>query len=432
MTDCRRNLAVVLCFSTIAACKGKTEAPVAAPATAAAAQAAPAKPAEPAAPANPVAAELAPLWGDIAKCEDLSDLYAKDKCPANFKLLETVRTAYEAVEKDPKRFSQIYDAVVDQVIHGTDLKARNCAAYAAWSKGYRGGKLYENNDKLAQELLDTLKKLGKEDGNTGYGIANMLGGWWSKDGPVRKALTKTLGDKTALSISGRRELIRHSGWVAKDVPDVLSAIRAVATDDKEDMVIRGEAISALAGVVADKPEVVENLLFLASDSNKDVVLATLPALGRVKAGTEGAKKSQAKMLERLNNPEPNPYASSIGTPLGQFADLDGLKDFTTFYTANAAKPGVSGWYSNFLYAMALSARFKEDAAADTALRAAVDTLLKDKGLTASDKGYTMDTLGFLGGPKSVATCKKYASDADAGVAAAANKCVTKAQAPAAK
>ncbi len=375
-------------------------------------------------------AELAPLWADIAKCEDTSELYAKDKCPGNFKLIETVKTAYEAVEKDPKRFAQVYDAVVDQLINGTDLKARSCAAYAAWSKAYRGGKAYEGNSKLALDLLAALKKLDKEDGYVGYGIANVLGSWWQKDGEVRKAMLATIKDQSIKSLGGRRELIRHSGWAAKDVPDIFGALRGVAFDPTDNEEVRSEAVSSLAGVARDKPEVVDVLIGLVDDPLLSVARAAVSGLGSAKAATPEAKKAQDKLIELLNGGATKVPLSTIGSALGRITEIDGIAAATTYFTANADKPGVVGAYVEVIYNATFSGHFKDNVDGDKALRAGVDLLLKNKGATVSDRRYALDTLGGLGGPKSAAACKKFEADADASLAAAAKKCIEKATAPA--
>lgn len=428
-TLARAALCATLLLSGAGACKGKgAPPPPAAPAKEGGAGSVAAKPASD----NPVVAELAPLWVEIAKCTELSDLYAQAKCPANFQLLETVKAANAAVDKNPKRLGQVHEALVEQVVHGTSLKARTCAAYADWSKGAAGGKAYEGNLQLAQELLGALKKLDQDDQGVGYGIANMLSGLWRTSGEGRKSMLTALQDKTIKAKSGRPELLRHAGWVAKDTPEVLSAIRAVATDTTDELGVRQQAISALGGVARDKPELVEPLLFLSAEPIRDIQVSAIGALGNLKAGTPEAKKAQGKLLELLNAPEPNALAQSIPSALGKLADLEGLAGFTTYYRANAAKPGVTGSYSNLLYAMAFSGRFKNDAPGEAALRKGIDTLLQDKQLGASDRRYTMDTLGALGGASSVASCKKYEKDADASVAAASVKCVQKASAPRAK
>ncbi|MBI5610581.1 MAG: hypothetical protein HY902_17025 [Deltaproteobacteria bacterium] len=426
----------------VAGCKGKAPETPAAPAPAAKAEepakelakavepaaAAPAAPAAPAASNNPAVAELAPLWPDIAKCEDTSDLYAKDKCPANFKLLETTKAAYEGREKDPARFSQVYEAIVDQIIHGTDLKARNCAAYAAWSKGYRGGKAFEDNNKLAMDLLDALKKLDKDDNYVGYGIANVLGGRWSKDDDVRKAMVAATKDKTIKSLGGRRELIRHAGWVAKDVADIYSGIRGVAMDASDAEEVRSEAISSLAGLARDKPEVIDVLIGMVDDPVLAVARGAVMGLGSAKAATPEAKKAQDKLVELLTGGATKVPLSSLGSALGRIADLDGIGAVAKYFAANGDKPGVVNAYMEVIYGACTSGRFKDNADADKALRAGADAILKAKAATASDRRYALTSLGALGGPKSVAACKKLTGDAEASVAEAANKCIEKASA----
>jgi hypothetical protein len=121
-------------------------------------------------------------------------------------------------------------------------------------------------------------------------------------------------------------------------------------------------------------------------------------------------------------------ASAAASALAPVADLDGLGAVGAWYKTNAATAGVPATMSNFLYYVASGLRFKDDAAGQTAIRKAIDALLKDKGLTPYDKGYTMDTLAALGGPKSVATCGRFAKDKDEALAAKAKACVEKAKA----
>lgn len=403
-----------------AAAPGATTAPAAAKAPEAA----------PAAPANPVVAEFAPLFVDIAKCEDLSDLYAKEKCPANYKLLEAVIAAYEGVEKDKTRFEQVYGALVEQVVNGTDIKARKCAAYAAWSKGNRGGDLFADNEKVSLDLLGALAKMPKEDEYLGYETANMLGNAWKKDTGVRKALISAIKDKTILTTRGRGELIRHAGWVAAEVPDVLSAIRTVATDATDDIDVRKEGMSALGSVLKAKPEMIESLLFITAEPNVDAQMGAITAIASVTPATPEALKAQAKLVELLAATDPNPLASGILRSLGRFADLDGIKAATTYYAANAAKPGVASTYANMLSTLAYGGRFKDNPEGDAALRGAAESVLKGADSKPSDKDYALQALGALGGPKSVAACKKFSADAEKSVAAAAAKCVQKASAPA--
>ncbi len=384
----------------------------------------------PAPSANPAVAELAPLWPEIATCEDTSDLHAKDKCPANFKLLETMIAATAAADKDAARFGQLHEALVDHVVNGTDPKARSCAAYADWAKANRGGAAYQGNTALATQLVGALSKLAEDDGGVGYGIANMLGGWWKKDGEVRTAMIAAFKDHAVKSAGGRTELMRHAGWVAAATPEVLSALTVVAADVTDKPQIRREALSALSGAVREKPELVDILVTISADADADAKTGAIQALGEVKAGTPEADKAQTRMIALLEEPE---TTRALPTAFGKIADGKGLTAFAAHYAATASKegPGASAAFSDFLYAMALSGRIA-GSPDEAAVRTSIDKLLKDKQLAAFNKGYVMASLGALGGPKSVATCKKFEKDADAGVAAAAAKCTAAAAKPAAK
>lgn len=379
----------------------------------------------PAAVANPAIAELAPLWPEIAKCDELSDYYAQEKCPANFKLLETAKAAYEGREKDPVRFGQVHEAIVDQVINGTDLKARQCAAYADWSKANRGAEKYADDAKQALALVDALKKLGKSDGEdaVGYGIGNMLSGWWGKDGDVRNQMMAVISDKGVQSTGGRRELIRHASWTATENAAIVDILKTIATDGTDDPSVRREAIDGMSYVMGDRPELVDTVLALTGDADTDVQGAAVRALGNAKPGTEAATKAQAKLLEIGLAPEASASAVFVPGALGRVGDLAALAAFGKYHKANAAKPGVTSAMRDLIYAYVFGGRFKGDAAADAALRKAIDAVLAAKTATPWDVRYMMDALGGLGGKKSVAKCKKYVKDKDASVAESATKCV---------
>jgi hypothetical protein len=83
-----------------------------------------------------------------------------------------------------------------------------------------------------------------------------------------------------------------------------------------------------------------------------------------------------------------------------------------------------------LSTLAYGGRFKDNPEGDAALRGAAESVLKGADSKPSDKDYALQALGALGGPKSVAACKKFSADAEKSVAAAAAKCVQKASAPA--
>ncbi len=381
----------------------------------------------PEAPANPVIAELAPLWPDIAKCEDISDYYAAEKCPANFKLLEAAKAAYEGKDTDAARFDNLHAALVDQIINGTDLKARSCAAYADWSKAYRGGDKAAEDAAQATALLEALKKLEQEDASVGYGIANILSGWWQKDSEVRKQMTAVIADKAVKSAGGRAELVRHASWTFKDNAELLGVIKAIAIDTGDATAVRIAAIDGLGTEAANNADLVDVFITLTSDADTQVQGGATRALGRVAPATDAAKKAQTRLLEIAQNRD-HAAASAAPSALGQVGDLEGLAAFGTWHKANAATQGVTAAMRDAVWAYAFSNRFAGDAAADAAMRKAVDAVLKDKGATPWDIRYMMDTLGKLGGKKSEASCKKYEKHADASVVESAKKCVEAAKA----
>jgi hypothetical protein len=378
------------------------------------------------APANPAIAEFAPLWPEIAKCDELWASNATPECSAKFKLLETVKAAYEGRDKDRTRLRQVHEALVDQVVNGKDLKSRLCAAYAASSKPLTGGTPYggrtEADAKHALALLEALKKLEKEEKDLGDEIAHMLAGWWEKDSEVRKAMTAVLGDKSTKSTGGRSMLMRYARQTAKENAELVPILKSVATDTGENASVRATAINGLSSLAGDLPELVDLFLGLTGDANAHVLRTSVRALGSAKPGTDAGKKAQAKLLElALAGTE----ADTATGALGKVGDLEALATFSKHYKSNAGKPEVIGAMRSAISGYVSSGRFKEDATADAAFRMAIDAVLEDKDADKSALRDMLDALGELGGKKSEATCKKYMEDKIADVAAAATKCVEK-------
>ncbi len=348
--------------------------------------------AEASTPSNPAIAELAPLWDEIDKCEDTSDRYSAEQCPACYKLLEAVNLAYSERDKRPDRFAQIHEALIDQLIHGKNPKSRSCAAYADWAKCDTGGRKYDDDVAQAIALLDALKALDAEDEGVGEGIANILRRWWKKGGEPRKAMFAVIADENVKSLRGRRQLIRHAGWAAQDVPELVDA-----------------------------------LIAWTKDARVPIQTVAIEVLGDLTPGAEVANKAQGRLLELLGA-ESYAVASAAAQALARVTDRDGLDAALAWYKANAAAAKVTETMAFFLSYVAVGKRFEDDAAGDAAIRKAIDALLEDKGLTADDKGYIMFVLGLMGGPRSAATCVRFAKDKDTRVAAKAKACVDKAKA----
>jgi hypothetical protein len=382
---------------------------------------------KPAAAANPAIAEFAPLWPEIAKCEEHYESDAAAKCGANFKLQETVKAAYEGKDKDGTRLRQVHEALVDQVVTGEDLQSRKWAAFADWSKTFAGGTLYgertEADAKHALALLEAIKKLEKEDQRLGYEIANMLGGWWKQSSEVRTAMMAVLGDKATKSTSGRAELMRHASWTTEENAELVPILKSVAADTGDNASVREHAIDGLSRLAGDLPELVDLFLRLTGDADGSVVHSSVNALGSAKPDTDAGKKAQAKLLELAL--AGTPEAPWSARTLGKVGNLEALATVSKHYKSNAGKPEVNSLMSDAIEGYVYSHRFKEDAAADAAFRKAVDAMLKDKVTDNWDLRDMMGVLGELGGKKSAATCEKYMKDKDSDIAAAATKCVEK-------
>ncbi len=417
-----RRLGIGLLVCGVVACKTPpppAPVPVAVPAPAPVAVVPPPPPVA----TNPAVAELAPLWPQIAQCEDIAELYAAEKCPANLQLMNITHVASADEPVNPERLKQVYGALLDQVLHGTDTKARTCAAYAAWSKAYRGGEAFAKDVKTGLAVADAIGALAAETGSLGTPMANMINHWWQVDGEVRKRMVRVMLDRNTKSTAGRSELVRQGSWVAKDAPLVLEAIRTLAQRDDDDLEVRIAAIDALGGVVAKLPDHADVLLLLSADANPRVAAAAVGSLAGLKPDAPLAAAAQVRLLQLIENGPPSLAADRAQRAIGSVCDLAGFKRYLGRVKDTTANRHVMAALRDVVRTVCARPGIRDDALFVAELRKAIDLGLADNAIDDWGKRDMLAALGALGGAKSKARCSKFTADTVPDVATAAAACV---------
>ena len=374
---------------------------------------------------NPVVAEFAPLWGGIAKCDSLADLGAQQKCPPFYTLIEAGKKAYAGKKEDPKRFHQVHEALVHQIITGKTAKSRSAAAYVDWAKVYRGGDKYKNDKAQALTIVAALKREpeGEKYKSAGYSIVNVIGRWWKANTEVRKEMAKVMMDKKVKTLSGRQELVRHAGWYIDDYPELLGMFKKLSTDKSEKKDIRGAATSALASAALKKPELVEILVQIATDNNEDTYVRSnaVSGLSNIKAETEQSKKASESLVELAKN-APKSVAKAASMGLGRKGDVDALSNLSSHYKSNKDEKN-SAVIGYAVYYYGLNKKMHENPKVKGLIRKLATAVLKNNDADKWSKKYSMEGIASFGGKKSAKICKKLLKDKDTMLASAAKKCV---------